>query len=162
MRTKNSLLNLLTAFLGQAAGIVISFIARKLFVQILSSEYLGLNGLFSNILTLLSLAELGVGSAIIFSLYKPLAEEDTDKIKSLMHLYKKAYNLIGILIMLLGICFLPFYRFLINDIPDIAHLNVIYLLFVVNTAVSYFYSYKRSLIICDQKRYIATIYRYTF
>lgn len=161
-RTKKSIINLITAFIGQIFGVLISFIVRKVFVNCLSSEYLGVNGLFTNILTMLSLVELGVGSAMTYSLYKPLAENDVPKIKSLMNLYKKAYRIIGIIVLVLGIGFTPFYKYLINEVPNIPNLNLIYILFVVNTGVSYFYSYKRSLIICDQKKYIATIYRYGF
>jgi O-antigen/teichoic acid export membrane protein len=148
--------------IGQAAGLIISFIARIIFIKYLSAEYLGLNGLFTNILTMLSLVELGVGPAMTFSLYKPLAENNTEKVKSLMKLYQKVYCIIGVAVLILGIGFTPFYKFLIDEVPNIPNLNLIYILFVVNTSVSYFYSYKRSLIICDQKRYIATIYRYSF
>lgn len=161
-RSKKSFINLITALVGQAFGIVISFFARILFVKFFNAEYLGLNGLFTNLLTMLSLVELGVGTAMTYSLYKPLAEEDNEKIKSLMNLYRKTYNIIGIIIIILGVSLLPVYRYLINEVPNVDNLDVIYLLFVLNTAISYFYSYKRSLIICDQKRYIATIYRYLF
>lgn len=85
-RTKNSIINLITAFIGQIFGVIISFIVRMIFVNYLSSEYLGINGLFTNILTMLSLVELGVGSAMTYSLYKPIAEHDIEKIKSLMSL----------------------------------------------------------------------------
>lgn len=162
MRSKNSAKNLVVALIGQVFGLLISFIARIIFVKFLSTEYLGLNGLFTNLLTMLSLVELGVGSALVFSLYKPLAIKDQEKVKGLMNLYKKSYNIIGGVILVLGILFLPFYKHLISEVPSISNLDVIYLLFVFNTAISYFYSYKRSLIICDQKRYIATIYRYGF
>lgn len=162
MRSKNSAKNLIVALIGQFFGLIISFIARIIFVKFLSDEYLGLNGLFTNLLTMLSLVELGVGSAMTFSLYKPLANNNKEKIKSLMALYKRAYNVIGGVVLIIGVLFLPFYRSLISEIPSIPYLDMIYILFVLNTAVSYFYSYKRSLIICDQKRYIATIYRYGF
>lgn len=161
-RSKNSAKNLVTALIGQAFGLAISFIARIIFIKFLSDEYLGLNGLFTNLLTMLSLVELGVGSAMTFSLYKPLADNNKEKIKSLMSLYKRAYNVIGGIVLIIGVLFIPFYRYLISEIPNISYLDIIYILFVLNTAVSYFYSYKRSLIICDQKRYIATIYRYGF
>lgn len=161
-RTKKSLTNLITSLIGQAFSIIISFITRMIFVKCLSPEYLGVNGLFTNILSMLSLVELGVGSAMTYSLYKPLAENNKEKIKTLMDLYKKSYRIIGLIILILGIGFTPFYKYLINDIPNIQTLNIIYILFVINTGVSYFYSYKRSLIICDQKKYIAMIYKYTF
>ena len=162
MRSKSSAKNLVVALIGQAFGLIISFIARIIFVKFLSDEYLGLNGLFTNLLTMLSLVELGVGSALVYSLYKPLADGDNEKVKSLMDLYRKAYNIIGGVVLIIGILFIPFYRYLISEVPSISHLDFIYILFVLNTAISYFYSYKRSLIICNQKRYIATIYRYVF
>lgn len=161
-RTRSSLLNLLTAMIGQGLGLVISFIARIFFVKILGSEYLGLNGLFTNILTVLSLAELGIGTAITYSLYKPLAENDIKTCKMLMQLYKKVYTIIGLLILILGIAITPLLPIFIKDMPNISNINLIYILFVINTAISYFYSYKRNLIIADQNRYIATIYRYGF
>lgn len=162
MRTKNSLKNLIYAFIGQFIGIIVSFIARIFFIKTLGKEYLGLNGLFTNILTMLSLFELGVGTAINFSLYKPLANKNKEKIKSLMNLYKKAYTIIGIVVFLVGITLIPFLPFFISEMPDIDNITIIYILFVLNTAISYFFSYKRSLLISDQKRYIATIYRYLF
>ena len=161
-RTDSSLKNLWTAWIGQAAGIIVSFIARIIFLQCLNEEYLGLNGLFSNILTIFSLVELGVGSSMNFSLYRPLARKDIERIKSLMSLYQKAYIFIGILIGLIGLLFTPFYTVFMDTIPDIPKLTIIYWLFAVNTVISYFFSYKRALIICDEKRYIATIYRYAF
>lgn len=161
-RTESSIKNLITAMIGQVLGIIISFAARIIFLDCLSEDYLGLNGLFTNILTIFSLVELGIGPAMNFSLYKPLAQNDIPKIKSLMALYRKAYIAIGIAILLIGAAFTPFYTVFMNEVPDIPHLTVIYWLFTLNTAVSYFFSYKRALIICDEKRYIATIYRYGF
>ena len=163
MRTISSILNLIVAFGGQFIGIIISFVARIIFLQILNAEYLGINGLFTNILTILSLAELGIGSAMNFSLYKPLAEKNKEKIKSLMYLYQKAYRIIGIIILTLGIAITPLLPYFINEMPSIPeNIYFIYVLFVVNTGISYFFSYKRALIISDQKRYIATFYRYGF
>lgn len=163
MRTISSIKNLIVAFGGQFIGIIISFVARIVFLQILNAEYLGINGLFTNILTILCLAELGIGSAMNFSLYKPLAEHNKEKIKSLMYLYKKAYIIIGIIILVLGIAISPLLPYFINEMPDIPeNIYFIYILFVINTGISYFFSYKRALIISDQKRYIATFYRYAF
>lgn len=162
MRTRSSIINLIFAITGQSIGLLVSFFARIVFIQVLGAEYLGLNGLFTNILSILSLVELGIGPAIIFSLYKPLAENNTEEVKSLMNLYKKAYIGIGMLILILGISFTPFLEVFIKTIPDIPYIHIIFLLFVIDAAISYFYSYKRSLIISDQKRYIATIYKYSF
>lgn len=161
-RTKSSLLNFSYAMIGQFLGLIVSFIARIFFIKILGNEYLGINGLFTNILNVLSLAELGVGTAITYSLYKPLAEKNIKKCQMLMQLYKKIYIIIGIIILTLGIALTPFLKFLIKEIPNVSNLNTIYILFVLNTSVSYLFSYKRNLIIADQNRYIATIYRYLF
>lgn len=152
-RTKNSLYNLASSVAGQAAIFLFSFISRMVFVRCLSREYLGLSGVFDNVLTVLSLVELGIGPAMTFALYKPLADGNVQYLKSLMQLYRRSYVLIGIAILCLGLGFTPFYRFLIQTDADIAYLDVIYLLYVFNTAISYFYSYKRSLLEADQKKY---------
>lgn len=159
-RTKSSLINFFFAVLGQGLGLIVSFIARIFFIRILGSEYLGLNGLFTNILTVLSLAELGVGTAITYSLYTPLANKDDKKCQMIMQLYRKIYIAIGLFILIVGTVITPFLPIFIKNLPNIQNINLIYILFVVNTAISYFYSYKRNLIIADQNRYIATIYRY--
>lgn len=159
-RTDNSIKNIKYAIVGQGFGLIISFISRMIFVRTLGAEYLGLNGLFLNILSILSLAELGVGEAIVYSMYKPLAIKNESKLQALMSLYKKAYVSIGIIIAIVGATLTPFLDFFIKDIPDINNIKLIYLMFVANSSISYFFSYKRSLIIADQKRYIATIYRY--
>lgn len=161
-RTKNSLINLTAAMVGQVVAVPIGFVARMVFIRILGAEYLGINGLFTSILTMLSLVELGIGPAIVFSLYKPLAENDTKKVQAIMQLYKKAYTIIGTVIAVLGIGITPFLNYLIKDIPDIKNIDIIFLLFVSNSAISYFYAYKQNLIIADQRRYVVTIYRYAF
>lgn len=163
MRTESSIKNLTYAFGGQIIGILISLVARWVFIYTLNVEYLGLNELFTNISLVLSLVELGIGPAMTFSLYKPLAENNREKIKSLMNLYKKAYTIIGILVFVLGLALIPTLPFFIDTMPNIPEsIILIYILFVTNTAISYFFAYKRSLIISDQKRYIDTAYRYIF
>lgn len=159
-RTSNAVRNIKYAIIGQMLGILVSFVGRLAFVKILSVEYLGLSGLFTNILSILHLAELGVGTSINYSLYKPLANKDEKKISALMLIYKKAYTIIGTLIGLLGISLTPFLHYLVKDLPNIPNIRLIYILFVLNSALSYFFTYKRALIIADQKRYIATLYRY--
>ena len=162
-RSANSIRNITAALLGQFFGIIISFISRIVFVRILGSEYLGLNGLFTNILTILSLAELGIGEAITFSLYKPLATNDNQKTCMLMQFYRKVYIIIALVVLSMGLLLIPFLKIIISDVPNISEsITLIYILFVVNTSISYFFSYKRSLIIADQNRYIASIYRYGF
>ncbi len=161
-RSEKSIKNFLAAIIGQGIGLIISFFSRIFFLKVLGSEYLGLNGLFVNILSVLSLAELGIGEAITYSLYKPLAKKDTLKCQELMQFYKKTYIIIGVTIFILGLGITPFLAYFINEMPNIKEINIIFILFVMNTSVSYFFSYKRNLFIADQKRYVATIYRYIF
>lgn len=161
-RTINSFKNAVVGLIGQIFLYLISFICRTVFIYQLGVTYLGVSGLFSNILSILSLAELGVGSAITFSLYKPLAERDLFKVKALMGLYARAYRLIGCVVATVGLLLVPFLDYLIKDKPDIPELTVIYLLYVANTVFSYFFIYKSSIIIADQKNYIYTLNQILF
>lgn len=154
-RTEYSILNILTGVGGYFLNTVLGFICRMVFVRCLAAEYLGVNGLFTNILTMLSLAELGVGSAIVYALYKPLAENDEEKIASLMRLYSKAYRMIGTVIAIVGLALMPFIKLIIQDQPNIS--ESVYLLYAINlfnTASSYFFSYRSSLLIATQRNYI--------
>lgn len=157
-RTANSIKNIKYSIIGQVVGLLASFITRMVFVRMLSAEYLGINGLFTNILSILAFAELGIGPAIVYSMYKPLAEKDTKMLKGLMSLYKRAYITIGIFILVLGSALTPFIDFFITEVPDVNNLQLIYLLFVVHTSASYFFSYKRSFLIADQQKYIDAFY----
>lgn len=142
---------------------IIAFIGRKVFIVALGAEYLGVNSLYTQILTVLSFAELGIGNAMVFSLYKPLAEKNQEKIKSLMQLYALAYRIIGIIIAVAGICVIPFLGMVVKDAPDIKeNLALLYVLFLANTVVSYFFTYKKSLIIADQKNYVVSLYTELF
>lgn len=161
-RVKNTIRNTAVGFVAQLVVILLNFINRTIFIHYLGAEYLGLSGLFSNILSMLSLAELGIGVAISFSLYKPLKEDDIRKTKALMNFYQLAYKIIGIVILILGLCLIPFLDYLIKDKPDIPHFVLIYVLFLTNTVVSYFFTYKRSLLSADQKEYLNSINRTLF
>lgn len=127
MRIKNSLKNIYSGIIGQVICLLCSFITRTFFIRILGSTYLGVSGLFGNILTLLSLAELGVGQAIIFSLYKPLAENDNDKIHALMLVYKKIYRLVFWFVLCVGMALVPFLKYIINDFDKYPDITVIYM-----------------------------------
>lgn len=157
MRTINSIRNIIFGLGGQLITQVINFINRTIFIYTLGSEYLGISGLFTNILSILSLAELGVGNAIIYNMYKPIADKDYEKIKSLMKLYAKAYNFIGILMVVVGISLTPFLDIIIKDKININNLTLIYWLFLFNSVSSYFFAYKRAIISANQKEYINTI-----
>ena len=139
-RLGNSLRNLTASWLNQAAVIGLGFVGRMVFVRFLSQEYLGLSGLFGDILSMLSLAELGVGTAITFQLYKPLATGEADKVRRLMNFYRRIYTAIGVFILLAGLALSPFLSFFIKDMPDIPHLKLIFMLMVANSASTYFFS----------------------
>ena len=152
-RTRNAFMNIGSNFFLQIMKSVFAFITRTVFIYCLGKEALGLNGLFTNILSMLSLAELGVGTAINFSLYEPLAKKDDKKISVLMSFYKKAYRIIGLTVAILGVILIPFLKYLIKDISSIQNVYVIYVLYLANTVSSYFISYKETLINADQKNY---------
>ncbi len=157
-RTQNSARNAIWTLLARVVTLILGFVSRMIFLRFLTTEYLGINGLFSNILTMLSLAELGVGNAIQFSLYKPVKEGNTEKIKSLMRIYQSAYRWIAVFVVVAGVAILPFLDFIIENKPDIPeNINIIYLLFIANSAVSYLFSYKQTLLHADQNSYIVTI-----
>lgn len=161
-RTANSIRNSIVGIFAQLSIILLNFISRKIFIICLNVEYLGLNGLFSNILSILSLAELGVGGAIVYSMYEPLSANDQNKLKGLMNLYARLYRIIGIVIGCVGVCLVPVLPYLIKEQPSVNHLEIIYLLFLINTVVSYFFAYKRSIISADQKEYLISKYRVIF
>ena len=154
-RTEYSILNILTGVGGYFINTILGFLCRIVFVQCLSADYLGVNGLFTNILAMLSLAELGVGNAIVFALYKPLAENDEEKIASLMKLYSKAYRTIGLVIFVVGLSLMPFIDVIVKEQPNISEsIYLLYLINLFNTSSSYFFSYRSSLLIAAQRNYI--------
>lgn len=160
-RISKYLKNLGCALGFQAASQLVSFFTRRIFVSILTQEYLGLDGTFSNILSILSLAELGIGGAFTYSLYRPLAQEDHRQIRAVMALYRRVYGVVGLVVAVAGCGLTPFLPVLVRDLPGIPHIHLIYLLFVANSALSYFFVYKQSLMIADQRQYIVTTCHYS-
>ena len=163
-RTKNSARNAIVSLSFYGAYTIAGFVLRKVFINTLGNDYLSVSGLFTNILTVLSFAEMGVGNAIIFNLYKPIAMGETEKIKSLMKLYKKAYNIIGTCVFGVGLLLIPFLNYLISgETPDIKeNLVMLYVMYLFNTGISYFFSFKQSIITANQKNYIVAAYTNTF
>ena len=154
-RSEYSTINIITGFGGYFVNTIMGYICRMIFVRCLSAEYLGVNGLFTNILSMLSLAELGIGGAIGFALYRPLAENDKDKIATLMQFYGKAYKIIGLIVAAIGLIMLPFLNIIIPDHPNIReNLYVIYLVYLFNTSSTYFFSYRSALLTAAQRNYI--------
>lgn len=138
---------------------LLKFLVRMVFIRTLAIEYLGINGLFTNVLAMLSLAELGIGPAIVYSLYKPLAYGDKNTVKAIMYLFKKVYVAIGVIILFLGLLLYPWLDSFIKDGQAVPDVHYYYLVFLLNTVVSYLWTYKRSLLIADQKQYVVNIYQ---
>lgn len=154
-RTEYSIMNIFASVGGYTLNIIMSFICRIVFARCLNAEYLGLNGIFVNILSMLSLTELGIGTAMIYALYKPVAQNDKEKISSYMKVYGVAYKTVGIMVALLGIAFIPFLNIVINEPPNIKeNIYFLYLLFLFSTASSYFYSYRSSILVANQRNYV--------
>lgn len=149
-------------FLYNLLNYGLRFASRIFFVKTLAEVYLGVNGLLSNVLGILALTELGIGTAIGYSLYDPLAKNDTKKVRSLMQFYKKAYQIIALVVLVLGLILLPFIPYLIKDTTGIENLSIIYLIFLLNMVIGYLFSYKRTLISSDQKNYLIVPYTMFF
>lgn len=161
-RIKNSVRNISYRLVSQVASIILKFVSRTIFIYILGVEYLGINGLFSEILQMLSLADLGFGTAMVYSMYKPLAEHDEKRLIQLVALYKKIYTIIAISITVIGISLVPFLKYLVNMDKDIPYLNVYYLLYLANTVSSYLVVYKTCILNADQKNYLISKYNTIF
>lgn len=162
-RTSNTLKNVFAAWGGQAIYAIGSFAVRAVLISQLAQVFVGLESLFSSILTILSLADLGFGSAIVFALYDPLAKGDKEAVKSLMRLFKRVYIAIGIVIIVIGAALTPNITMLLGpDCPDIPMIQAYFFCFVLNTGVSYFFSYRGSLLMADQKSYIVYLITYAF
>jgi len=161
-RTKNSILNLFTGVGGSLLLVVMSFATRTVFIHTLGKAYLGINGLFSDILTMLSLSELGFDTAINFKLYKPLAERDDQRVRILIKFYKQAYRVVGSTILVLGLCLIPALPFLIRDYSSLETLGinatVIFILYLLQSVSSYlFFAYRSAVMKANQKKHILDI-----
>ena len=164
-RTKNSILNVITSLGGQLLVTVLKFVVRTVFIYTLGKQYLGINGLFSEILTMLSLTELGIDTAINFKLYKPLAEGDDHRVRVLMKFYKTAYRVIGLVILAIGLCLIPALPYLIKDYASLETLGInailIFILFLLQSVSSYlFFAYRSTVMKANQKKYVLDIADY--
>ena len=166
-RTTNTLFNFTSSMGGQFLTILMHFIVRTVFINTLGKSYLGIGGLFNNILQMLSLAEFGVGSAIIYKLYEPLAKKDTKRIAVLMKFYKTVYRVIGLAVLTIGALLIPFLPVLIKNYErlEALHINAafIFMLYLMKTVSSYlFFAYKSAIIKADQKQYLINVISYFF
>jgi len=154
-RTENSTKNMYTGLIFQILVLVFRFITRTIFINYLGSEYLGINGLFSNILNLLSLADLGIGASLVYSLYKPIAEGNQERQRIIVQYMHKTYVKIGLVIIVIGIFLLPFLKYIIKDDVNFVNLNIVFLIYIFQTASSYlFFPSKIEFLSANQKRYI--------
>ena len=153
-RTRNAARNVVFDGTMEIVNLLFPFVIRSVMLHYLGTEYLGLNGLFKSLLSFLNLAELGVGSAMVFSMYRPIAEDDTKTICSLLRLYRTLYRIIGIIIAAAGLVLLPVLRNLIKgDIPADMNLYVLFLMNLGNTVLTYWlFAYKSSLLLAHQRR----------
>lgn len=152
-RVKNSAHNIFTGFLYQIVTLILSFVSRTVFIRSLGSEYLGLNGIFQDVLTLLSMADLGFNTAMAYSFYKPLANKDERQLASLVNFYKKIYNIIAAAVLVLGLLCVPFLKYLVNTDKDIPNMEIYYLCSLAGVVISYLYVYKTTILTADQKNY---------
>ena len=157
-RTENAIKNAGFGLLCKMLIMAFSFVSRTAFIHVLGSTYLGINGLFTEVLSLLSFAELGFGSAMTFSMYKPVIDNDRERIIKLLNFYKKVYRIIAAVIASLGLCMVPFINYIVKgaDWLSVSSLQLYFLIFLFNTVVGYFVTYKYTYINALQKNYITT------
>ena len=158
MRVRNSIINSFLSILSLVILAVLGFVSTKVFVSTLGIEYNGLNGVFTNILSILAITELGIGGAITYNLYKPIVDKDYDKIASTMKFYRNCYRVVGMIIFVLSLFVSLFIGVFFKDTTlNINYIRFVFLLFAINTSVSYFFSYNRNLFYAYQQNYIIVI-----
>lgn len=161
MRVKRFLQNMLTGVGGQMFTYILQFVSRTVFIYTLGKEYLGISGLFTNIIGVLNVTELGLGAAVIFSLYAPLANNDKKRINSIMQMLRRAYFCIGAFILAAGIMLIPLLPYLMKKTTDLVNIPFIFMLYVIETVSSFWFCAYKSLIFnADQKRYVVSLYTY--
>ena len=158
-RTEYSAWNTTAAVFSRITAIVAGYILRIIFTHTLSTSYVGIDGLFRDIIQVLSLSEMGVGTAITYALYRPIAERDIEKQKSLLKMFYRFYQFVAILVALLGLGVVPFLKYLIRDEQQVGHLILIYLLHLCSTVCSYLWIYKKTLMDANQMLYIGISYQ---
>lgn len=159
-RKTNIIKSSFSSLLCRFVDIVLGLGYRYLFLKILSIEYLGINGLFTNILGVLTLAELGITNSIVYRFYEPISKEDVNRVGELMNFFRLAYLFIALVITLVGLAITPFIQFLIKDaseIPSGVNLHIVFLLFLLQSSSSYLFAYKLTLLVADQKQYLHSI-----
>lgn len=152
-RTDNAIRNIVFGVLYKAESIILPFFIRTAMIYIMGSQYVGLGSLFTSILSFLSLAELGIGHALVFSMYAPIAKDDDETLCALLNLYRKIYRCIGTVILVIGLALMPFLKYLISDgYPADINLYILYSIYLSNIVISYLmFGYKQSLLVAFQR-----------
>ena len=161
-RTEYSAINTTVALISRIIAILMGFVTRVVFTHVLNENYVGINGLFTDILNVLSLTELGVGTAITYALYRPIAQKDIKQQQQLMRMYQNFYRATALCVTVVGLALIPFMDVLMKNRPDVDHLILIYLLYLANSVLSYLLVYKRTLIDAHQMNYIVLVYQTIF
>ena len=156
-RTEYSVMNASVAMIAQFLAIFMGFITRVVFTRTLSEGYVGINGLFTDILNILSLSELGVGTAITYALYEPIAKKDIKRQQILMRMFKNFYRGTAAFVLTAGLMLIPFLDVLMKNRPDVDHLILIYVLYLLNSVVSYLLIYKKTMVDAHQLNYLTVI-----
>lgn len=159
-RTSNVLKNSLARLLQRLSSILIAFIMRTIFIYFLGKEYTGVSGLFTDILNVLSLIEAGLDTSMVYALYKPLVEKNEKRIIALLGFYKKAFIIIGIIVLILGFSLTPFLSYIVRDVPNIKEdIRLLFSFYVITTASSYFFVYRTVLLNADQQSRVISKWR---
>lgn len=157
-RSDYTILNIVSGLGGYMVTFLLGLVCRMAFTRVFSAEYLGINGLFGNILGMLNMAELGIGSAIVYALYAPLAKKDNEKIATLVRFYGKCYHIIAVVVLIIGLSILPFLNLIIKEKPNIEESYYsIYLIMLFNTVSGYLFAYRSSLLVAAQRNYVITL-----
>lgn len=157
-RAKLASTNIIFGLVGNIINTILGFVSRAIFIQILGEEILGIEAVFTNLIQMLSLAELGLTSVMTFSYYGPIAKKDTRKLQALIAFYRKLYLGIAAAVLCIGLTLIPFLPFIINTEQNISNLTLFYLLFVADSVISYLFVYRSTILRADQRAYIITKY----
>lgn len=160
-RTKKSLRNTVFGMAGLFCSLVVTFATKSVFVRLLGAEYNGVNGLFSNILQVLNLAELGFATSVAYALYKPLKDGDERTTAALMNFFAKIYRIIAVVVTTVGCCCIPFLQYLIaEDLSELSfslnELRGYFAMYLTSTVCSFLLAYKRTIITADQNNYLVS------
>ena len=153
-RTKYSVKNAGIAMSTKILAIVFGFFARMVFTHTLSMEYVGVNGLFTNILGALNFADLGIGTALVYTMYEPVAKGDVSKQKALMKLYDRMYRIIALVVFVIGALMFPIIRVLVHDTDGVHGVMLIYFMFLARTIFSYVMMYRSMIFLANQRNYV--------